>query len=343
MYRCALDSKLKEKEMKKTTIRLSLATLAVLASTSLVAEAVAEGPQIVQSGETIKLNGTQSVAEHGGKIESYTWIQENLSSDDKKSTKGKYNASLTISTKPTVTLIAPEVNRTTKFRYTLVTDEVIHNKNGFTMTVEPNNAGGNTTITHEGFTYHPVVSPITGRTWLDRNLGASKVCTSLHDTDEACYGAYYQWGRNTDGHQLHDSPLGSTLPSLDTVSNKFISGDAFGAGGGFYDWVNEDSNGTIREARWSATDGSSVCPVGYRVPTPEEYRVETNLDFLHLSYAGLRTVDEPNYHRDDALFLWTSHMTRPERAEAYVATVRFGEGLSTRIPVDGFAVRCIKN
>jgi len=45
-------------------------------------------------------------------------------------------------------------------------------------------------IIHNGTRYGTIKSPYTGKTWLDRNLGASKVCTSVRDT--ACYGDYYQ-------------------------------------------------------------------------------------------------------------------------------------------------------
>jgi hypothetical protein len=35
--------------------------------------------------------------------------------------------------------------------------------------------------------------------WLDRNLGATQVATSLNDSD--AYGDLYQWGRAKDGHE----------------------------------------------------------------------------------------------------------------------------------------------
>jgi len=328
--------------MKKITIKLSLAALAVLGSTTLFAGAVADGPQLVHSGETIHLDGSQSFTEQRGNITEPKWYIENLTNPVREVTP-------IVSQELSASITAPEVNETTEFRYTLSVVGVLFNKSveysksSIVVTVEPTSDEANATISHEGFTYGTVVSPITGRTWLDRNLGATKVCTSVHDTDETCYGAYYQWGRNTDGHQLHSSETGTTLPSLDTVSDKFIAGDAFGAGGGFYDWVQEDSDGAIREERWSSTDGSSVCPVDYRVPTPEEYAAESNLDFLHLAYAGSRSVDEPNFERDQTFFLWTSHMTSPERAASVALNYRFGRAGTSREPVAGFSVRCIKD
>lgn len=38
-----------------------------------------------------------------------------------------------------------------------------------------------------------VTNPTTGKTWMDRNLGASQAATS--STDDLAYGDLYQWGR----------------------------------------------------------------------------------------------------------------------------------------------------
>jgi hypothetical protein len=43
------------------------------------------------------------------------------------------------------------------------------------------------------------VTSTTGKIWMDRNLGASRVATSVSDT--LAYGDLYQWGRGTDGHE----------------------------------------------------------------------------------------------------------------------------------------------
>ncbi|MGA1583494.1 MAG: hypothetical protein ACO4CH_09580, partial [Saprospiraceae bacterium] len=44
-----------------------------------------------------------------------------------------------------------------------------------------------------------VTNPLTGKTWMDRNLGASQVADSSSDANS--YGDWYQWGRFADGHQ----------------------------------------------------------------------------------------------------------------------------------------------
>ena len=152
-------------------------------------------------------------------------------------------------------------------------------------------------ITHNGTTYGAVRSPYTGKIWLDRNLGAARVCQSFDDV--ACYGDYYQWGRNFDGHQDSNSPT-TNVQATDVTNvghGDFITDD----GTHDYDWAQvTDRDGSQRKANWSKTDGSSVCPVGFRVPTIAELRAETldngvtNRDtafsnFLKLPSAGSRS------------------------------------------------------
>jgi hypothetical protein len=59
-----------------------------------------------------------------------------------------------------------------------------------------------------------VFNPATGKTWMDRNLGASRAATS--STDAEAYGDLYQWGRAADGHQKRTSGTTSTLSNSDT-------------------------------------------------------------------------------------------------------------------------------
>ncbi len=58
-----------------------------------------------------------------------------------------------------------------------------------------------------------VTNPTTGKTWMDRNLGASQAATSSNDA--ASYGDLYQWGRRADGHQCRTSATTVILSSID--------------------------------------------------------------------------------------------------------------------------------
>lgn len=66
-----------------------------------------------------------------------------------------------------------------------------------------------------------VSNPITGRVWMDRNLGASKVANNSNDV--SAYGDLYQWGRFGDGHQFRNSAITNALSTGNTPGHeKFI-------------------------------------------------------------------------------------------------------------------------
>ncbi len=78
-----------------------------------------------------------------------------------------------------------------------------------------------------------VVTTVTGAgggVWMDRNLGASQVATS--STDANSYGALFQWGRLSDGHEDRGSSNTTTLSSSDEpCHDDFITNSASP-----YDW-----------------------------------------------------------------------------------------------------------
>ena len=156
-------------------------------------------------------------------------------------------------------------------------------------------------MSHNGFEYCPVISPDTAKIWLDRNLGAAQVCNDLEDI--ACYGDYYQWGRDFDGHQDSTSDTNTTQATdVDNAGDKFIIEND--------DWTSTDIDGSTRSTNWSKTDGSSVCPVGYSVPTLTELTdesIDVTNSFLQLPFAGYRDINGTVGHLNpDAGHLWSS-------------------------------------
>jgi uncharacterized protein (TIGR02145 family) len=191
---------------------------------------------------------------------------------------------------------------------------------------------GHTNIVHNGTEYRVVQSPYTSRIWLDRNLGAKRVCQSYND--EQCYGDYYQWGRAADGHEK-------------SGSSSFIKAPDFP-----YDWKPNDSSGSQRQAFWNRTDGLGICPRGFRVPTIDELEAETLSqgvkthkdafnNFLKLPSAGFQgCVVGDMYNQVSHGFVWSSSPggTGAQFLQFYSddAEAKYG------VRANGLSVRCLK-
>lgn len=111
-----------------------------------------------------------------------------------------------------------------------------------------------------------------GQVWMDRNLGASRVATSM--TDAEAYGDLYQWGRLADGHEKRTSG--------NTVLNDLSGGDVPGhsnfilVNASPYDWRSPQNNNL-----WQGASGiNNPCPAGFRLPT------DTELDTERLSWSS---------------------------------------------------------
>src|SRR6056297_562134 len=123
-----------------------------------------------------------------------------------------------------------------------------------------------------------VTNSTTGKTWMDRNLGASQQATSSDDYN--AYGALFQWGRLSDGHECitwtgsssgtPDNGTTSTTSSDDDPDNGglFITAGA----GSDYDWRDPQNDDL-----WQGVSGTNnPCPSGYRLPTEAELTNEMN-------------------------------------------------------------------
>jgi uncharacterized protein (TIGR02145 family) len=155
------------------------------------------------------------------------------------------------------------------------------------------------TYTH-GFLYLPVTNPLTGRTWLNNNLGAEYADTrsanfnpaqqAKSSIDHLAYGSLFQWGRKADGHELINWTDGWTgkgkhgvtrdVSNVPSHPNFIISGYRGQTLGtlSWREWADQ-SDDTL----WANESSvNNVCPVGYRLPirgsdgTNKEWEVEVD-------------------------------------------------------------------
>ena len=123
-----------------------------------------------------------------------------------------------------------------------------------------------------------LTSPMTGKSWMDRNLGASRAATS--NTDTSAYGDYYQWGRGPDGHQCRSSSNTTNLSSLDQpIHSHFIIGTG-------PDWRSPKNDNL-----WQGVNGvNNPCPIGYRIPTLNELEAERSSWSQNNGYGAYNSI-----------------------------------------------------
>jgi hypothetical protein len=152
------------------------------------------------------------------------------------------------------------------------------------------------TFTYNGasVTYGIITSPITGKKWLDRNIGATRVATA--SDDYLAYGDLFQWGRPADGHQLIAWSSSTTGTAVNGSTDNLATSDI--PGHNLYinvsaqpsDW-RDDNNLN----RWN-TNPQGPCPFGWHVPTEAEWRADASgiinaadlYNRLKLTTAGIR-------------------------------------------------------
>ena len=186
-----------------------------------------------------------------------------------------------------------------------------------------------------------VTNPLTGKIWMDRNLGATQVATS--STDANSYGDLYQWGRRSDGHQCRTTLTTSTLSTTDQPAHSsFIFASDFP-----FDWRSPQNTNL-----WQGVNGvNNPCPSGYRLPTSIEWEQERQswtsnnavgafASPLKLPVGGIRQASGLDRVGMEGLY-WSSTVSGTNfvylNFESAFANTSAANGIA------GFCVRCIKN
>jgi uncharacterized protein (TIGR02145 family) len=116
-----------------------------------------------------------------------------------------------------------------------------------------------------------VTNPTSGKTWMDRNLGANRAAIS--STDAEAYGSMFQWGRFADGHQCVNRFAGDGVTTSSTTST--VSNTGTPSHGDFIITLNAHWQNPVLNNLWQGLDGiNNPCPVGYRLPTQAEMNAE---------------------------------------------------------------------
>jgi len=191
--------------------------------------------------------------------------------------------------------------------------------------------------------FDTIVNPTTGKTWIDRNLGASQVATSSTDAD--AYGDLYQWGRGTDGHEKRTSNTTTTLSSTDIPGHDdfILSSDHP------YDWRSPQNDDL-----WQGSSGiNNPCPSGYRLPTYAEWVAE-RLSWssnnatgafaspLKLTLAGYRYDNDGVLYEVGSSGNYWSSSKYTSNSNYLVFSINIAD-ISHNYRALGFSVRCIKD
>ncbi len=209
---------------------------------------------------------------------------------------------------------------------------------------------------------YTTVMALDGNVWLSHNLGANYtninnpsfnpfvMAKSFSDID--AYGSLYQWGRSSDGHELINyTTISRGIPvnkvtyskriSLNDNSSNYILDK--------YNWLEISD---IRQKLWQSSGVNNPCPVGFRIPTGQEFNTLFSLEGINDIYTGydsslklsgggkrLRITGEIRDLGTSSIY-WTS--TTNGRGSNYVILNNYMK-IRKSVRSEGYSCRCIQS
>jgi len=193
------------------------------------------------------------------------------------------------------------------------------------------------TFNYKGNVQHyGTVLGASGKCWLDRNLGATRVAQTFDDVEGR--GDLFQWGRGDDGHQDRTSNSITTQSSSITPGSSFIRSHA--------NWYI----GSNPDFLWQGQNYiNNPCPNGWRLPTQSEWSAENISNRqdafespLKLPVGGFRSqVDANIYFASSQGYYWTSIVDNSNSLRMQFTLN--DASISNVARAHGMSVRCIKD
>lgn len=167
---------------------------------------------------------------------------------------------------------------------------------GDVVTLNTTNDTSKVRFTYNGkeVVYGIIISSVTGKKWLDRNLGATQVATSYDDYKG--YGDLFQWGRPADGHQLMIWTSSTTGTAVNGTTTVVATSDIPGNSNFIippYDYPLDWRSDNNRN-RW-ATIPQGPCPAGWHVPSIAEWLAEVSKTIGGTANSGGMTESNSAY------------------------------------------------
>jgi uncharacterized protein (TIGR02145 family) len=203
------------------------------------------------------------------------------------------------------------------------------------------------------------ITSVTGKIWMDRNLGASRAAIS--STDYLSYGCLYQWGRGNDGHasitwtsSTTGIPVNGTTATLATADNSenalFILAFKYP-----FDWRSDNN-----DKRWQTKGdtNNNPCPTDFHVPTNAEindefiaYTILNSADAytkgpgggFKFVIAGYRYSSSSSFYgQGNKGYYWSSNSSGSD-AKTRTFDSESSYGVDSYSRREGLSVRCIKD